>query len=58
MTKNYHQKLTEKLRKEAHEKYQNISMEETEKRHNKNLSRKQKQKQCRINHYLTHNNNY
>ena len=50
MTNNYHQKHKERLRKEAREKYENLSKEEKDKRQNKvpekyqNLSEKQKQK--------------
>ena len=57
MTNNYDQKHKERLQKEAHETYQNLSEEEKEKRCNKNLSEEQKQKlvECRRNYYLTYN---
>ena len=50
MTNNYYQKHKEELRKEARERYQNLSEEEKQKRcqcyheHNKNLSEEQEQK--------------
>ena len=50
MTANYYQKHKEKLRKEARERYQNLSEEEKEKKRpyhrerNKNLSKEEKEK--------------
>ena len=62
MTTNFYQKHKEKLRKEARERYQNLSEEEKEKKHqyhgehNKKLSEEQKQKQVEFmrNYYLAH----
>ena len=62
MTNNYYQKHKERLRKEAQERYQNLSEEEKEKKRqyhrerNKNLSEKQKQRQVEYmrNYYLAH----
>ena len=53
----YHQKHKERLRKEARERYQNLSEEQKEKIHNKNLSEEQKQKliEYRRNYYLMYN---
>ena len=41
MTNNYYQKHKEKLRKEAHERYQNLSEEEKDKRQKKAQERYQ-----------------
>ena len=43
MTNNHYQKHKEKLRKEAHERYQNLSEEEKDKRQKKK-KKKQKKK--------------
>ena len=57
-------KKKEKLRKETHERYQNLSEEEKEKKRqyhrerNKNLSEKEKEKKVEYmrNYYLAHKN--
>ena len=54
---NKYQKNNEKLQKEAHERYQNLSQEEKGKKHRtKNLSEKEKQRKVEYmrNYYLTH----
>ena len=59
---NKYQKNNEKLQKEAHERYQNLSQEEKGKKHQyhrdrtKNLSEKEKQRKVEYmrNYYLTH----
>ena len=40
---NHYQKHKERLQKQAHKKYQNLSEEEKEKRRNKNLSEEEKE---------------
>ena len=62
MTNKYYQKHKERLRKEAHEKYQNISEEEKDKRQIRvqeryqNLPKEQKQKLLEYmkHYYLVH----
>ena len=62
VNKYYQKKSKEKLRKEANERYQNISEEEKEKKRqhhrdrNKNLSKEEKEKKVEYirNYYLAH----
>ena len=62
MVNKYYQKHKEKLRKEAREKYQNLSEEEKEKKRqyhrecSKNLSEEEKEKKVEYmrNYYLAH----
>ena len=54
MVNKYYLKHKERLRKEARERYQNLSEEEKEKRHQYYQERKKKLSDYRRNYYLAH----